>query len=53
MDARLGWRFWRDWEIAVVGQNLLHDDHLESASAATGVQRGGVRPTQLALGSER
>ena len=29
MDLRLGWRVRPEWEISVVGQNLLHDRHLE------------------------
>ncbi|MEI8371489.1 MAG: TonB-dependent receptor [Planctomycetota bacterium] len=29
MDARLGWRPRKHWELAVVGQNLLQNHHLE------------------------
>jgi iron complex outermembrane receptor protein len=29
MDLRLGWRVRPQWELSVVGQNLLHDRHLE------------------------
>jgi len=29
LDARLSWRGWKQLEISVVGQNLLHDHHAE------------------------
>jgi iron complex outermembrane receptor protein len=29
LDARLGWHLRRDLEFSIVGQNLLHDHHLE------------------------
>ena len=29
LDARLAWRINKNWEVAVVGQNLLHDRHTE------------------------
>ena len=29
LDARLGWRINKHWEMAIVGQNLLHDRHAE------------------------
>ena len=29
LDARLGWRINKHWELAIVGQNLLHDRHAE------------------------
>jgi iron complex outermembrane receptor protein len=29
LDARLGWRLSDDVSIALVGRNLLHEDHLE------------------------
>ena len=29
MDARLGWRPNKNWELSVVGQNLLDSHHLE------------------------
>jgi iron complex outermembrane receptor protein len=29
LDARVGWDMADDVEIAIVGQNLLHDDHAE------------------------
>jgi iron complex outermembrane receptor protein len=32
LDARLGWRINKHWELAIVGQNLLHDHHAEFAS---------------------
>ena len=28
-DLRFGWRASRQWEISLVGQNLLHDNHIE------------------------
>ncbi len=42
LDLRLAWDGWRQMEIALVGQNLLHDHHLEfGPPAARGeVQRG-------------
>lgn len=32
LNARLGWRINKHWELAIVGQNLLHDHHAEFAS---------------------
>jgi iron complex outermembrane receptor protein len=32
LDARLAWRINKNWELAIVGQNLLHDHHAEFAS---------------------
>lgn len=29
LDLRLGWRLSDEWELSLVGQNLLHDDHAE------------------------
>ena len=29
LDARLAWRINKHWELAIVGQNLLHDQHAE------------------------
>lgn len=29
LDARLAWRINKNWQVAVVGQNLLHDRHME------------------------
>ena len=29
LDARLGWRPRKNFELSIVGQNLLHDHHLE------------------------
>jgi iron complex outermembrane recepter protein len=31
LDARLGWRINKHWELAIVGRNLLHDRHAEFA----------------------
>ena len=39
LDLRVGWRFCDDWEVAVVGQNLLHEHHQEGAGPNR-VQRG-------------
>ncbi|MBA2482513.1 MAG: TonB-dependent receptor [Planctomycetes bacterium] len=35
LDLRLGWSPMRDLELALVGQNLLHDHHAEYGAAAT------------------
>jgi len=29
LALRFGWRASRQWEISLVGQNLLHDNHIE------------------------
>ena len=29
LDLRLGWRLSEQWNLSLVGQNLLHDDHVE------------------------
>ena len=29
LDARLAWRINKNWEVAVIGQNMLHDRHTE------------------------
>ena len=29
LDARLAWRINGNWEVAVIGQNMLHDRHME------------------------
>ncbi|PTY02788.1 TonB-dependent receptor [Opitutaceae bacterium EW11] len=31
-DARIGWQAGRDWSVALVGRNLLHDQHREASS---------------------
>jgi iron complex outermembrane receptor protein len=37
LDVRVAWRGWKQLEVSVVGQNLLHDHHLEfGAPAARG-----------------
>lgn len=36
LDARLAWQFHRRAEIALVGQNLLHDNHTESTTSVLG-----------------
>ncbi|HZV67523.1 MAG TPA: TonB-dependent receptor [Telluria sp.] len=35
LDARLAWQLWRNMELALVGQNLLHRSHAEFGSAGT------------------
>jgi len=43
LDLRLGWRATERLELAVVGQNLLHDEHAEfipSSPSPRKVQRG-------------
>ena len=42
LDVRLAWLAFRPFELAIVGQNLLHDHHAEfGAPAARGeIQRG-------------
>ena len=45
LDARLGWKPARNWEISIVGQNLFHDQHLEFVpefinTSPTEVERG-------------
>jgi iron complex outermembrane receptor protein len=38
LDARLGWRINKHWEMAIVGQNLLHDRHAEFRSVEVNTQ---------------
>jgi iron complex outermembrane receptor protein len=33
MDARLAWHVGKHWEFSVVGQNLVHNRHLEYGAA--------------------
>ena len=42
LDLRLAWKY-RDWEVALVGQNLLHPRHKENiqSTPANEVGRGG------------
>jgi iron complex outermembrane receptor protein len=42
LDVRLAWRGWRDLELSLVGQNLLHDSHVEFGPphARGEIQRG-------------
>jgi iron complex outermembrane recepter protein len=35
LDLRLAWRGWRQIELSLVGQNLLHDRHLEFGTPVT------------------
>jgi iron complex outermembrane receptor protein len=39
LDVRLGWRLSEELELSVVGQNLLHDEHVEFGSPAA---RGAI-----------
>jgi iron complex outermembrane receptor protein len=34
LDVRVAWRGWRQAELSLVGQNLLHDQHVEFGAAA-------------------
>ncbi len=38
LDARLGWRIDKHWELAIVGLNLLHDQHSEFATTEVNTQ---------------
>ena len=38
LDARLAWRINKHWELAIVGQNLLHDQHAEFNSTEVNTQ---------------
>lgn len=42
LDLRIAWRGWHQLELSLVGQNLLHDHHLEFGTPATrgGIERG-------------
>jgi hypothetical protein len=42
LDLHLAWDGWRQLELSLVGQNLLHDHHLEfgQPGARGGIQRG-------------
>jgi iron complex outermembrane receptor protein len=43
LDVRLAWNGWRQLELSLVGQNLLHDEHLEFGTpAARGYIERGV-----------
>jgi len=39
LDLRLGWHVSDHWELSLVGQNLLHDEHVEFGPA---VARGAI-----------
>jgi iron complex outermembrane recepter protein len=34
LDVRVSWHPWNNWELSIVGQNLLHDQHLEYVIAS-------------------
>jgi iron complex outermembrane receptor protein len=42
LDVRVAWRGWRDLELSIVGQNLLHDRHVEfgEPTARGEIERG-------------
>jgi iron complex outermembrane receptor protein len=52
MDVRLAWAFHEDWEVAVVGQNLLHEHHQEAAGPDR-VQRGIYGQLRWRFGESR
>ncbi|HZF01392.1 MAG TPA: TonB-dependent receptor [Methylomirabilota bacterium] len=39
LDARLAWRINKHWEVSLVGQNLLHPQHLEFGPTAIQIQQ--------------
>jgi iron complex outermembrane receptor protein len=42
LEARLGWQITKNLEVAVVGQNLLHDRHEEFGPSSVQTQNGNV-----------
>jgi len=52
MDVRLAWAFAEDWEVALVGQNLLHEHHQEAAGPDR-VQRGVYGQLRWRFGEAR
>ncbi len=38
LDARVAWRINKHWELAIIGQNLLHDQHAEFNSTEVNTQ---------------
>jgi iron complex outermembrane receptor protein len=42
LDARLAWQINKNWEVALVGQNLLHDQHAEFGPSYVDTQAGKV-----------
>jgi iron complex outermembrane recepter protein len=42
LDARLAWQINKNWEVALVGQNLLHDQHAEFGPTYVKTQLGQV-----------
>jgi len=42
LDARLAWQINPNWEVALVGQNLLHDQHAEFGPTYVNTQAGQV-----------
>ena len=42
LDARLAWQINPNWEVALVGQNLLHDQHAEFGPTYVNTQAGAV-----------
>ena len=43
IDVQLAWRPAPHWQLALVGQNLMHDDHLEFTSNLVDTQRTGIQ----------
>ena len=42
LDGRLAWKINQHWEIAIVGQNLLHDQHAEFGPSYINTQNGNI-----------
>jgi iron complex outermembrane recepter protein len=42
LDVRLAWQISKNWEVALVGQNLLHDQHAEFGPTYVKTQLGQV-----------
>lgn len=42
LDARLAWKINKNWEVSLVGQNLLHDRHAEFGPSYINTQVGQV-----------
>lgn len=42
LDARLAWQINKHWEVAIVGQNLLHSGHAEFGPTYLGTQNGNI-----------
>jgi iron complex outermembrane recepter protein len=42
LDARLAWQINPHWQVAIVGQNLLHSSHAEFGPTYLGTQNGNI-----------